>query len=68
MVSLEDYLPQTLGREDIFQAVQVCFLLFNQMISLTDTVIHFILARESDQYVILYSKQKHLPYLPQCSS
>ena len=29
------------------------------MISLTGTVIHFILAGESDQYMILYSQQKH---------
>lgn len=54
MVSLGDYLPQTLESEDISQAVQVYFLLFNQMISLTDTVIHFILARESDQYDFIF--------------
>ena len=55
MVPLGDSLPPTSGTDDIFQGVWVCFFLFNQMISLTGTVIHFILAGESDQYMILYS-------------
>lgn len=54
MVPLGDSLPSTLGTDDIFQGVSVCFFLFNQQISLTGTVIHFILAGESDQYMILY--------------
>ena len=55
MVPLGDSLPPTSGTDDIFQGVWVCFFLFNQMISLTGTVIHYILAGESDQYMILYS-------------
>lgn len=62
MVPLGDSLPSTLGTDDIFQDVWVWFFLFNQMISLTGTVICFILIGESDQYTYFILITKTLPF------